>query len=160
MLIDPLLKGCDRLIVDSADAGVTRVAEIARKTELPIGDRAFVRSFSWRDLVARFFDDAREALRSIHSIEIVRAVEGKNDPAALLLGVAAGKAYSFYATAAPSCRCDPPCPSGMRCTCSGCQEVKTTTTTSVASKPHSALDLDMYANIASFNCASASSACT
>ena len=78
---------------------------------------------------------------------------------ALLLGVAAGKAYSFYATAAPSCRCDPPYPSRMRCTCSGCQEVKTTTTTSVASKPHSALDLDMYANIASFNCASASSAC-
>ena len=78
---------------------------------------------------------------------------------AILLAVAAGKAYSFYVTAAPSCRCDPPCPSGMRCTCSGCQEVKTTTTTSVASKPHSALGLDMYANIASFNCASASSAC-
>lgn len=86
VLLDPLLKGCDRLIVDSADAGVVRVAEIARKTELPIGDRAFVRSFSWRDLVARFFDDAREALRSIHSIEIVRAADGKNDPAALLLG--------------------------------------------------------------------------
>ena len=80
----------------------------------------------------------------------------------ILLAVAAGRVYAIYAaaaSAAPSCRCDPPCPSGMRCTCSGCQEVKTTTTTNVASKPHSALGLDMYANIASFNCASASSAC-
>ncbi len=86
VLIDPLLKGCDRIIVDSADAGVARVAEIARKSELPIGDRAFVRSFSWRELIARFFDDARDAVRAIRSITIERTVHGKNDPAALLLG--------------------------------------------------------------------------
>ncbi|MEO7330565.1 MAG: glucose-6-phosphate dehydrogenase assembly protein OpcA [Minicystis sp.] len=86
VLIDPLLKGCDRIIVDSADAGVARVAEIARKSELPIGDRAFVRSFSWRELIARFFDDSRDALRAIRSIAVERTVQGKNDPAALLLG--------------------------------------------------------------------------
>ena len=95
--------------------------------------------------------------------ELLRSVAAKVGVGlvlALLLVFAVGKAYSVYVdAAAPSCRCDPPCPSGMRCTCSGCQEVKTTTTTSVASKPHSALGLDMYANIASFNCASASSAC-
>ena len=95
--------------------------------------------------------------------ELLRSVAAKVGVGlvlALLLALAAGKAYSVYVdAAAPSCRCDPPCPSGMRCTCSGCQEVKTTTTTSVASKPHSALNLNMYANIASFNCASASSAC-
>lgn len=95
--------------------------------------------------------------------ELLRSVAAKVGVGlvlALLLVFAVGKAYSVYVdAAAPSCRCDPPCPSGMRCTCSGCQEVKTTTTTSVASKPHSALNLNMYANIASFNCASASSAC-
>ena len=101
--------------------------------------------------------------RSERHGELLRSVAAKVGVGlvlALLLVFAVGKAYSVYVdAAAPSCRCDPPCPSGMRCTCSGCQEVKTTTTTSVASKPHSALNLNMYANIASFNCASASSAC-
>lgn len=75
----------------------------------------------------------------------------------VLLAFAASKVYSVYALAAPSCRCDPPCSSGQRCTCDGCKEIKTTTAT--ASKPRSALGLDVYANIASFNCASANSAC-
>lgn len=86
VLLDPLLAACDRIIVDSADVGVARVAEIARRSELPLGDRAFVRSFSWRDLISRFFDDSIEALRAIRSIEIERTFEGKNDPAPLLLG--------------------------------------------------------------------------
>jgi hypothetical protein len=100
--------------------------------------------------------------RSERHGELLRSVAAKIGVGVvlcLILALAAEKVYSIYASAAPSCRCDPPCPSGMRCTCSGCQEVKTTTTTNVASKPHSALGLDMYANIASFNCASASSAC-
>lgn len=100
--------------------------------------------------------------RSERHGELLRSVAAKIGVGVvlcLILALAAEKVYSIYASAAPSCRCDPPCPSGMRCTCNGCQEVKTTTTTNVASKPHSALGLDMYANIASFNCASASSAC-
>lgn len=76
----------------------------------------------------------------------------------VLLAVALGKVYSLYAVAAPSCRCDPPCSAGMRCTCEGCKEIKTTTTIT-ANKPHSALGLAVYANIASFNCPSVQSAC-
>lgn len=101
--------------------------------------------------------------RSERHGELLRSVAAKVGVGlvlCLILALAAEKVYSLYAIAAPACRCDPPCPSGMRCTCSGCQEIKTTTTTtSVASKPHSALSLNMYANIASINCASASSAC-
>ncbi|MFO0757925.1 MAG: OpcA/G6PD domain-containing protein [Byssovorax sp.] len=86
VLVDPLLLRCDRIIVDSADVGVARVAEIAARSNKPIGDRAFVRTFSWRELCARFFDDAIDATRAVKRVTITRTVQGKNDPAGLFLG--------------------------------------------------------------------------
>ncbi len=85
-LVDALVSGADRLIVDTADLGVRKVAEIARKTKAPVADRAFVRTFSWRDLIARFFDDTAVATKAVTRIRIARTSGGKHDPAALLLG--------------------------------------------------------------------------
>jgi glucose-6-phosphate dehydrogenase assembly protein OpcA len=92
VIVDPLILACDRIIVDSAYLGASRIAEIARKTKAPIADRSFIRMFSFRDLVAGFFDDAVDATRSIREVEIDRtgtpdgAPLGKLDPAALFFG--------------------------------------------------------------------------
>jgi glucose-6-phosphate dehydrogenase assembly protein OpcA len=85
-LVDALAKIADRFIVDSAHTGVGRIAEIAHKTHAPFGDRAFVRTFSWREFTARFFDEAPGAERAIGRIEIERTPAERGDPAALLLG--------------------------------------------------------------------------
>lgn len=85
-LLDAIVGRADRLIVDTADLGVRRVAALARKTTAPIADRAFVRTFSWRDLAARFFDDAVVATKAVTRIRIERTSGGKHDPAALFLG--------------------------------------------------------------------------
>lgn len=89
--------------------------------------------------------------------ELLRSVVMKIGAAVFLITLALSAARSAYllATAAPACRCDPPCAAGQRCTCDGCKEIKTTTATG----PHSALVMNTYANIAGFSCTTASSAC-
>jgi glucose-6-phosphate dehydrogenase assembly protein OpcA len=85
-LVEALVSRADRLLVDSADLGARKVADLSRKTAAPIADRAFVRTFSWRDMVARFFDDVVGATKAVTRIRIVRTSGWKHDPAALLLG--------------------------------------------------------------------------
>ena len=85
-LVDALVKSADRIIVDSAHTSAVRIAEIADKTSAPLGDRAFVRTFSWREFTARFFDEAPGAERAIGRVEIERTTTERGDPAALLLG--------------------------------------------------------------------------
>lgn len=85
-LSDALVRIADRVIVDSAHTTATRIAELAGKTRAPLADRAFVRTFSWREFVARFFDDAPGAEKTIGRVEIERAPSDRGDPAALLLG--------------------------------------------------------------------------
>jgi glucose-6-phosphate dehydrogenase assembly protein OpcA len=86
-VVSALAPRAHRLIVDSAHTSVARLADIARAVPaVPIGDRQFVRTYSWRDLVARFFDDAHGALWAIKEITIARTPGGPTDPAALLLG--------------------------------------------------------------------------
>ncbi|APR79653.1 OpcA, an allosteric effector of glucose-6-phosphate dehydrogenase, cyanobacterial [Minicystis rosea] len=85
-LVDALVKVADRIIVDSAHTSAVRIAEIAGKTSAPLGDRAFVRTFSWREFIARFFDEAPGAERAIGRIEIERTPSDRGDPAALILG--------------------------------------------------------------------------
>jgi hypothetical protein len=85
-LADGLARVAHRVIVDSAHTGIGRIAELAQKTTAALADRAFVRTFSWRELVARFFDDAPGAERSVGRVEIERSVADRHDPAALLLG--------------------------------------------------------------------------
>ncbi|XXX71698.1 glucose-6-phosphate dehydrogenase assembly protein OpcA [Sorangium sp. So ce134] len=86
VLGDALAPICDRLVFDSAETSIERIAEVARGTKAPLADRAFVRTFSFRELVARFFDDMPEACRAIRRVEIARSAGAKPDPAALLLG--------------------------------------------------------------------------
>lgn len=85
-LIDALVTRADRVLVDTAQIGVRKVAELASKTRAPIADRAFVRTFSWREMVARFFDDAVPATKAVTRIRIERTAGGKHEPAALLVG--------------------------------------------------------------------------
>jgi glucose-6-phosphate dehydrogenase assembly protein OpcA len=85
-LADALAAACDRLIVDSAELAPARAAELAQKGAAPIADRAFVRAFSWRELLARFFDEARGAFRAVRRVELSRSAGATPDPAALILG--------------------------------------------------------------------------
>jgi len=65
----------------------------------------------------------------------------------LLVLVTFGAGYAikrqYAAISAPNCRCDPPCNVGMKCTCSGCQEIKTgpagSAKDSLATVPHSSI---------------------
>jgi glucose-6-phosphate dehydrogenase assembly protein OpcA len=86
ILVDALAPIADRLIVDSAHTPVARIEELVRRSGGPVADRAFVRMFSWRELTARFFDHAPDALAGIRSVEIARTLGGKQEPAALFLG--------------------------------------------------------------------------
>ncbi len=85
-LADGLSRSAHRVIVDSAHTSVSRIADIAQKTAAPLADRAFVRTFSWRELIARFFDEAPGAERAVGRVEIDRTLGDRNDPAALVLG--------------------------------------------------------------------------
>lgn len=85
-LVDALVRAADRVIVDSSRTPVRRIAQIARAAAVPVGDRAWIRTFSWRELTARFFDEAPGAERAVGRVEIERTPCGDCDPAALLLG--------------------------------------------------------------------------
>lgn len=85
-IISSIAHRADRLIVDTAHTNVSRVAEVASATHCPISDRQFVRTYTWRELVARFFDDALSALDGIQKIAVGRTAGGTTEPAALLLG--------------------------------------------------------------------------
>lgn len=85
-IVDGLLPRCDRLVVDSVHTGIARIAALARAHGAPIADRAFVRTYSWRDLVARFFDESPAAARAIRRVEVARTRGGPSDGAALLVG--------------------------------------------------------------------------
>lgn len=86
MLVDVLAPIADRVIVDTEHTPVARVEELIRRAAGAVADRAFVRTFSWRELTARFFDHALEATCCIRRVEIARTPGGKQEPAALFLG--------------------------------------------------------------------------
>lgn len=85
-LLDLVAPMADRLIVDSAALSPARIEALIRKTGGAVGDRAFVRTFSWRELVARFFDAVPEALHGIRRVTIGRTPGSKQEPAALYIG--------------------------------------------------------------------------
>ncbi len=67
------------------------------------------------------------------------------------LGIMEGQRYVAKLSDAPI-TCDPPCPSGQRCTRDGCKEIKTGTASASKSPPHSALRVRGFANLASGSC--------
>jgi glucose-6-phosphate dehydrogenase assembly protein OpcA len=86
-LVDRLAPDCNRIIVDSAHTGVARIAQIAQRAAgVPMADRVFVRNFTFRELTARFFDDAPRAAGDIASVRLGRTPGAAHEPAALFLG--------------------------------------------------------------------------
>ncbi|HEY4121565.1 MAG TPA: glucose-6-phosphate dehydrogenase assembly protein OpcA, partial [Byssovorax sp.] len=85
-LVDAVLKLADRVVVDGAHTPIARLADIASRAPAPIADRAMVRSFSMRELVARFVDAAPEAANTVGAVTIRRAPGGPSDGAAAVLG--------------------------------------------------------------------------
>jgi glucose-6-phosphate dehydrogenase assembly protein OpcA len=81
-----------RLVVDSHRMRLGPIVELLGKAQGPLhactlADRAWIRAYSWRELVARFFDDRPETTREIRRVRVQRArLEGAADPAHLLLG--------------------------------------------------------------------------
>lgn len=85
-LVEGLVAIADRVIVDSATTSVSRIADVARRSAAPIADRAFVRTFSWREFVARFFDETPAMVRDVRRVAVTRTPGGAHDPAPLFLG--------------------------------------------------------------------------
>lgn len=95
-LVDTVAGKFDRLIVDSGKMSPGAIAKILERVKCPVADRAMIRTYAWRELCARFFDDAPGALRDVRRVEIARTAGhapgpndlggGAQDPAGLVLG--------------------------------------------------------------------------
>lgn len=95
-LVDAVAGKFGRLIVDSGKTSPQVIARILQQTTCSVADRGMIRTYSWRELAARFFDDAPAALRDIRRVEIGRTPArapgsgniggGAQDPAAIVLG--------------------------------------------------------------------------
>jgi Glucose-6-phosphate dehydrogenase subunit C-terminal domain/Glucose-6-phosphate dehydrogenase subunit N-terminal domain len=69
-VVDALAPESDRIVLDSALTGVERSARIASLSGAHLEDLAFLRVRRWREMLARFFDDARV----LPAVERIRAV--------------------------------------------------------------------------------------
>ena len=103
--------------------------------------------------------------------DTLRNIATKVGIAVLLVLVTFGAGYAIkrqYAViSAPNCRCDPPCNAGMKCTCDGCREIKTSPASSgkdnLAKVPHSSIKSEGLATAerayVSFSCDYTKEAC-
>lgn len=85
-MVDELAAHAERIVVDSAFTPLGRIAELAQRTKATVADRNFVRAFTFRDLIARFFDAEPSLARSVRRIEVARTAGSKLEPASLLIG--------------------------------------------------------------------------
>ncbi len=85
-LVDAFAKSADRFIVDSGHTSAARVAATVQRSQVPVADRAMVRGYQWRDLVARIFDVAPWALGAIRRVTIQNTPGAAQPPAPLLFG--------------------------------------------------------------------------
>jgi glucose-6-phosphate dehydrogenase assembly protein OpcA len=91
-ILDALAKTADALVIDSAEVGVTRAAEIAESYGAQSHDLAFIRTRRWREMLARIFDEPalRPALARVRSLSVVHAERsdhrGASAEAELLVG--------------------------------------------------------------------------
>jgi hypothetical protein len=93
-----LVRVADRLIIDSSRAPVSALAPLARDARYTLADRTFVRNTSWRELVARSFDDAPSLARAVRRVRVGRtpASSSAHDPAPMILGWLASRlGWSF-----------------------------------------------------------------
>lgn len=95
-LVDSLVALADRVVVDSSFTPPTRIDHLATLAGAAVADRNFVRTFTFRDLIARLFDGDLSLLPRIRSVEIERTGGFSVDPAAMMLGwVASRLGWSF-----------------------------------------------------------------
>lgn len=95
-LVETVAAKFDRLIVDSGKMSAQAIAKVIRHATCPVADRAMIRTYAWRELCARFFDDAAGALKDVRRVDVARTAGhaaglhdiGSNvqDPAALVFG--------------------------------------------------------------------------
>lgn len=71
-LIDNVAGKFDRLIVDSARTPAQTIVKVLQRSKCPVADRAMVRTYAWRELIARFFDGAKPALSAIRRVTVAR----------------------------------------------------------------------------------------
>lgn len=88
LLCYALARIAQRVVVDSRRMRFGPIVELAAQASGPIVDRAWVRTYSWRELVARFFDDGPISAGAVRRVAIARraAEPGGGDPAHLTLG--------------------------------------------------------------------------
>ncbi len=95
-LVDVVAGKFDRLIVDSGKMPAQAIAKVIRNARCPVADRAMIRTYAWRELCARFFDGAADALKDLRRVEVARTAGhaaglhdiggGVQDPAGLVFG--------------------------------------------------------------------------
>ncbi len=91
-LIETVAGKFGRLIVDSAKTSARAIAKMLQGSASPVADRAMVRTYAWRELVARFFDGEPQALAEIRHVEVERTTISQTsggtsqEPATLIFG--------------------------------------------------------------------------
>ncbi|MCC6897452.1 MAG: glucose-6-phosphate dehydrogenase assembly protein OpcA [Polyangiaceae bacterium] len=74
-ILDALAGTAGALVIDSAELGVTRAAELAQRSSAQLHDLAFIRTRRWREMLARVFDDPalRPALGQVQRVRVEHA---------------------------------------------------------------------------------------
>lgn len=72
-LINPLLSLAERVVIDSDELGLARSIGVTNQTKVPITDLAWERLYTWRNHLARPFDDPalRPGVTAIRKLRIV-----------------------------------------------------------------------------------------
>lgn len=75
LLTEQLVATADRWVLDTRSTPLARVAQIAASARGYVADLGWAESFPWRDLTARFFDEAAllPLLASIERVEVLHA---------------------------------------------------------------------------------------
>jgi len=82
-VLDALCKTAGAVVIDSAELGIARAAELAAGARAQIHDLAFIRTRRWREMLARVFDDPalRPALGRVRSLSVIHAERPDHDGA-------------------------------------------------------------------------------
>lgn len=74
-VLDALAGSAGALVIDSAELGVTRAAELAQRQSAQVHDLAFIRTRRWREMLARVFDEPAlgPALGRVRGLRVLHA---------------------------------------------------------------------------------------
>lgn len=74
-VLEALCQGAGAVVIDSAEMGLTRAAQLAERSSAQVHDLGFIRTRRWREMLARVFDDPalRPALGSVRALSVIHA---------------------------------------------------------------------------------------